>query len=278
MRVLIILLLIQLGLGTANAQTLFQMGQQDPDALPDAQVSRGSKDIASAWLIDPTTRYTHFVRGQNYEAGGLRVQLSNGQVLTLRLEKQFVFEDRTARLADLDGDGRDEIIVVLTSAQKGAALAAYGVEEGELVLKARTPFIGLSFRWLNPAGIADFNGDGQLDVALVQKPHLSKVLEFWTLENGEFIRIVRVDNVSNHRNGSPFTKLSAVADFDKNGLSDLATLSANYSNLRIFGFTNGRLKEISSTSLPAEGIGNFELKENTLIIPLANGEKFELNF
>lgn len=278
MRVLIILLLIQLVVGTANAQTLSQMGLQDPNAIPDVQVSRGSNDIANAWLIDPTTRYAHFVRGQNYEAGGLRVQLSNGQVLTHTLEKQFVFEDRTARLADLDGDGRDEVIVVLTSVQKGAALAAYGVEEGELVLKVRTPFIGLSFRWLNPAGIADFNGDGQLDVALVQKPHLSKVLEFWTMENGEFVRIARADNVSNHHNGSPFTKLSAVADFDKDGLSDLATLNANYSTLRIFGFTNGQLKEISSTSLPAEGIGDFLIEQNTLIIPLANGEKFELNF
>ena len=38
-----------------------------------------------------------------------------------------VFEDRLPRLADLDGDGRDEIIVVESDAIRGAALVVLGL-------------------------------------------------------------------------------------------------------------------------------------------------------
>lgn len=264
------------------SKTLADTGAHDPDAIPHVVVTKGNNDIAQAWLIAPTQRYPHYVRGQQYEAGGLRVQLSGGNIITLMLDDQHVFEDRTARLADLDGDGRDEIIVVLTSLQHGAALAAYSIVNGEITLKAQTPFIGRPFRWLNPAGIADYTGDSQLDIALVQKPHLSKRLEFWTLKNGGFSLIAAFDNVSNHHNGSAFTQLSATADFNQDGVSDLAILSGNYRRLFLFKFSNNRLVEFGNFTLSAPGVGNFIINQlpsaNQLLIPLGNGEKFELIF
>ncbi len=278
MRLFFITIFLLMLTGFVSGKTLLGGGEHDLEAIPDVVVSHGENDIAQAWLIAPTARYAHFVRGQQYEAGGVRVQLSEGNILTLMLDENHVFEDRHARLGDLDGDGRDEIILVLTSVQRGSALVAYAVEDGQLVLKAQTPFIGQAFRWLNPAGIADYNGDGTLDIALVQKPHLSKTLEFWTLENGKFVRFARIDDISNHHNGSPFTELSAVADFNNDGVNDLAILSGNYSRLCLFGFPNGQFQELSNIQLPAEGVGDFLIQENTLIIPLANGETFELDF
>ncbi len=261
------------------SKTLLPDGKHDPDAIADVVVTSGDKDIAAAWLIAPTQRYPHFVLGQDYEPSGLRVVSRTGQVATLVLAERFVFEDRTARLADLDGDGRDEIIVVLTARERGAALAAYTLEEGRLVLKTRTPFIGLPFRWLNPAGIADYDGDGQLDVALVQKPHLSKQLEIWTLENGVFSRIASVPDISNHHIGAPETGLSASADFDGDGIDDIALVSGNYSVLRILSFANRKLREITRQPLPAQATGDFLLAPANnswrLKIPLASGKVFE---
>jgi hypothetical protein len=46
-------------------------------------------------------------------------------VLLLRLPEDRVFEDVTARLADLDGDGRPEVVVVETDVARGAMLAVY---------------------------------------------------------------------------------------------------------------------------------------------------------
>lgn len=250
----------------------------DPQAIPNVVASIGNRDIAEAWLISPTQRYPHYVRGEQFEAAGLRVRLTNGEYVALNLDQNYVFEDRTPRLADLDGDGLDEIILVLTSLQKGAALAAYAISEGNLRLKARTAFIGQPYRWLNPAGIADYNGDGQLDVALVQKPHLSKRLEFWTLGDGSFTLLAKTDNLSNHHNGSPDTDLSASADFDGDGVVDLAILSGDYATLKLLKVSADRVQEIAQFLLPAQGNGNFILHAHQLLVPLANGQQFELNF
>ncbi len=281
MRMILVVVLSLLTAGPALAKTQLPNGAHDPEAISDVVVSKGNNDIAEAWMIAPTTRYPHFVRGQKYEPSGLRVVTSDGKVITLMLDESFVFEDRIARLADLDGDGRDEIIVVLTSSERGSALAAYALEGEKLVLKARTPFIGLSFRWLNPAGIADYDGDGQLDVALVQKPHLSKQFEIWTLEAGNFRRFASVPDISNHHNGAPETELSASADFDGDGIDDIAVLSGNYSTLRILSFANRQMREITRYPLPAQATGDFLLTRLAdgwqLKIPLSGGEIFEVN-
>jgi len=263
----------------ASAQEL--SAKTDPEAIADLRVATGQKNIASAWLIAPATRYPHFIIGGKYEPSGVRVKLASGKILTLMLGKDQVFEDRTARLADLNGDGRDEIIVVLTSVTKGASLAAYSVAGNQLVLMAKTPFIGQRFRWLNPAGIADYDGDGKLDVALVQMPHLVKRLEIWTLEGGEFVRTQSINDVSNHRINSTNTAMSASRDFNGDGIADLAILSGDYTKVRVFSFAGGQAKEIGRFPLPAAANGDFTLVRFTrgwqLRVPLVNGANYAIN-
>jgi hypothetical protein len=73
-------------------------------------VARSSGDIVEAVLIGETARYRHFVLGTQYEAAGLRVKTREGKTLELILPDDAVFEDREPRIADLDGDGRSEIV------------------------------------------------------------------------------------------------------------------------------------------------------------------------
>ena len=70
--------------------------------LPDGIVSNGGKDIAQAWLTRPTQRYAHGILGDAIEAGGLAVKTRDGAVLELVLPDELVFEDRQARLRDLE--------------------------------------------------------------------------------------------------------------------------------------------------------------------------------
>ena len=81
------------------------------DALPDGEYAIGIHDIAGAWLIEPTGRYDHGVLGDAIEAGGLRARLRDGRELDYRLPPDSVFEALRPWVIDLDGDGRDEIIV-----------------------------------------------------------------------------------------------------------------------------------------------------------------------
>ncbi|MSQ70451.1 MAG: hypothetical protein EXR27_04035 [Betaproteobacteria bacterium] len=114
-----VLLAAALVLGPVSAQVL-------PDLLPDSRPGAGRNDIALAWLAAPTTRYAHGVLGDAIEAAALRVRLREGAELRYDLPSDSVFEDLQPRVLDLDGDGRDEIMVVRSRLDAGATAGATG--------------------------------------------------------------------------------------------------------------------------------------------------------
>lgn len=145
----------------------------------------------------PTDRYPHGVLGDNLEWSRLTVTASDpasSYEIQLRSE---VFEDVAPRLADLDGDDVPEVVVVQSHPRKGAQLAIYG-PEGK---RTATPYIGTRYRWLAPVGIADFNGDGAIDLAYVDRPHLFKGLQIWSYRDGKLHEVATVPDLTNHSIG-----------------------------------------------------------------------------
>ena len=241
-----------LGLFLAFATSAYA---QSLEPLEHSHVAVGGKQIARAWLTSPTDRYKHFVLGDEYEAASLIVEMQNGERHQLDLPENLVFEDRHVRLADLDKDGKDEIVVVMSDQKQGAALAVFEAIN-DITLIAQTPFIGTPNRWLNPAGIADFDGDGRLEIALVQMPHLVKRLEFWRMIDGQLARVAFAEGFSNHRLGSRFQKLSAVHDVDHDGVADLIIPDADRTNLLAISlYPENRL--IRTWEIPTKVDGDF---------------------
>ncbi len=175
---------------------------EKPDQLPLSRVVRGNREIAVAWLAGPTDRYRHGVLGDDLEATRLVVETRSGKRLQVDLPLRRVFEDLEPRLADVDGDDRDEIIVVESDTKSGASLALYGIVDGQLKRIVATSFLGQPYRWLNPLGVGDFDGDGKLDIALVATPHIGGKLRIYRFENSNLSLFAEYPGISTHQMGS----------------------------------------------------------------------------
>ncbi|MCP4381546.1 MAG: VCBS repeat-containing protein [Hyphomicrobiales bacterium] len=215
------------------------------DGIPHGFMAVGANDIEQAWYARPTDRYGHGVLGDRIEAGAL-VVVDDGERFSHRLGGQHVFEDLTPRIADLDGDGADEVVVIRSGLRSGAALAVYGIANGSLSEVAATRPIGRSNRWLNVAGIADYTGDGRPDIATVVTPHIGGRLEFWTLDGGRLRRADAARGFSNHAIGSTELGLSATADIDGDGVVDLALPDAGRTALRLVSARGGRIVDLAN--------------------------------
>jgi hypothetical protein len=156
-------------------------------------------EIVSASYAEPTQRYQHGVFGETEEWGALAFGLSDGQTMILRLPETRVFEDIFPRLADVDGDGAPEMIVVETDLSLGARLAIYD----EMGFVAATPFIGQTHRWLAPIGVADLDGDGLVELAYIDRPHLARLLRVWRFQDGTLVEVAQAEGLTNHRLGDP---------------------------------------------------------------------------
>lgn len=223
-----------------------------PNGLPDGHVAvaKIDGDIASAWYTKPTRIYGHGILGDAIEAGALTVQTSDGTNLTFSLPSNQVFEDRTPRLHDLDGFGRISIVTILTDVAQGASIAVFGLVEGKLELRAQTPYIGRSNRWRNIAGIEDFDGKGSSQIAEVVTPHIGGTLKFWTWSKGSLKLAGEATGFSNHFIGSREQGLSAIEDFDGDGVVDIAVPSANRMTLRLMKLDEGEVVELAKIPMP----------------------------
>jgi FG-GAP-like repeat len=224
-------------------------------ALPDSRVAVGTHDVARAWLAQPVSRYDHGILGDKIEAGTLVIETRDGRRQEVKLDDDAVFEDLEPRLADLDGNGHDDITVVKSYLKRGSALAVIAERNGKYRIVAETPPLGAPHRWLNPAGIADFTGDGRFDIALVRQPHVVGALELWSWGGSSLHKVAELDDTTNHVAGTRAIDMSAVADFDGDGVADLALPSLDRKSLRIVSFAP-HAREIARVPLPAKAATN----------------------
>lgn len=159
-----------------------------------------AQTITGAAYAAPTDRYGHGALGGGGEWAALILSLSDGTSRRFALPPTAVFEDTAPRLADLDGDGAAEVIVVESDVGQGARLSVWG-PGGRL---ASTAPIGRRNRWLAPVGAADLDGDGRVEIAYVETPHLGRTLKVVRLQAGRLVPVAERAGLTNHRFGDPF--------------------------------------------------------------------------
>ncbi len=175
---------------------------------PDPQLgwTKDAETEQLAWYEQPTSVYAHGVLGDAIE--GRRLTLTSPRsnldcgVFTVDAGNDHVFEDTAPRLVDVDSDGILEVIAVRSSFSNGAQLVVYREgSEHTLEIMAATPYIGQRFRWLAVVGAADLDGDGEIEIAYVDRPHLAKTLRIVSVDGSTLVQEAAVGGVTNHRIG-----------------------------------------------------------------------------
>lgn len=218
-------------------------------AIPHSRVAAGMNDIAQAWLAGATRRYRHGVLGDEIEASELRVRTPKGRQFRFKLRADSVFEDLVPRLVDVDGDGRDEILLVRSHRAAGAAAMLLGLRGSRLVRLAESPAIGRAKRWLNPIGAADFDGDGKMEIAVVETPHIAGQLVLYEIEGRRLREAARYPGYSTHVIGSTALEMFALLDVNGDGAMDIVLPDQTRRTLQAVSLAKGRLSVISTLKL-----------------------------
>ncbi len=221
-------------------------GDVDPgaaNAIPHSRPGYGRGRIARAWLVDATGRYAHGVLGDRLEASGLRVELRDGTRAALTLDDGSVFEDLLPRVADVDGDGWEDVVLVRSYRDAGAALAVVAPIGGTLSIIAETPAIGVPYRWLNPVGVGDVDGDGRPEISYVETPHIGGVLRVGELDRDGWREEGARRGYSNHAMGSTVLEMGTVADLDGDAIAEIVLPTQDRRSLAVLSFADGRFAE-----------------------------------
>jgi hypothetical protein len=153
------------------------------------------------------------------------------------------------RLADLDGDGLPEAVVVKAYLDRGAAIAVYRIGRHGIEPLAESAAIGQRNRWLNPVGVADFTGSGQAMLAAVVTPHLAGSLRLYRLSGTALVEVARIDGFTNHRLGQRDLDLARLGDIDADGTTDIVIPSLSRQGLAAIGFRGGRAVVLGTTEV-----------------------------
>jgi len=150
------------------------------DGLPDGRLAALG---AGRYAVfgQPTDRYRHGALGDTVEATTLFVVDATEPAVHARasLDSPAVFEGLQPLVADIDGDGEREIVTTVADERDGARIAVF-TANGERL--ATGPIHGPG--WCHQLAVAPFGPGGQHELAVVRKPHVEHVVEFYRVESG----------------------------------------------------------------------------------------------
>ncbi len=227
-----------------------------PDSLiPQGRVASGMG--LHAWFANGTGRYQHAVLGDSTEAETLVVDRA-GARFSVTLPEHAVFEDLEPRIVDIDRDGQPEILAIKAYLAAGATVALYGLRQDALIPLAEAAPIGRPNRWLNPIGVADFDGDGTNEIAVIRTPHIGGVVIHYRWESTRLIEERRIQGYSNHRIGATALGLSAIVDWDRDGVPDHLIPRQDRSVLAVLSARGGAFRELAHFNHEAEIVSDIK--------------------
>ena len=200
------------------------------NALPDARLLRDQMGQIIL-LSGATDSYRHGVLGDRLEASSMTVvdlRAKSPSVLDIPIPGDDVAEGIAPILADLNGDGRDEMVLTLSNARVGARLAVLD-STGQII--AEGPAIGRGGRWRHQLVVAPLGPKSEIELVDVLTPHLGGVVEFFRMEGADLRLAARLPGFSTHLLGSRNLDMALAGDLDGDGRLELLVPTQDKSRL-----------------------------------------------
>jgi hypothetical protein len=226
-----------------------------PDRLPASAVAgtrliKSKSPFLEVWLADAAER-----AGTGVLPGPLASAIvgrdRRGREHRYELPVDQVLEVEALRLADLDGDGGDEIVATATRAGAGAVLMAITYRESGFAVawESQTAPPGV---WRDCIAIADLDGDQLPDIASVTAGDEDGRLEIWTRQGDGYGLAFSLKGFASLIPGTRTTGVAVATDMDGDGIADLVVPSRDRRSLRVVSLAGGEVAEPYRIALPGE--------------------------
>ena len=200
-------------------------GVEDTFELPVRALTDGrlvlNRDGRFLMLTNPSSRYPHGILGDRTEATGFTVVETDpipNLVHEYRLSGDDVFETLVPMWADIDSDGKEEIVLTKSNARSGSRLQIYA-DDGKLI--GESDPIGLGFRWRHVIAAGPMGPDGEIEIAVVRTPHIGGILEFYRLYGRKLEIEYLLAGYSTHQIGSRNLDSGPAGDFNRDGRMEI---------------------------------------------------------
>jgi len=200
------------------------------DALPDARLLVDEQERVLL-LTKPSSRYPHGIAGDRLEATEitlLETHPSLKAVTRISIPGQRVVEGISPIWADLNGDGRREIIVTISDSEQGAQVVVYS-ESGDQL--AAGPAVGRGNRWRHQIAVAPLGVNGELELAEVLTPHIGGIAGFYRLDGESLNLVAQQAGVTSHTIGSRNLDMGIAGDLDGDGQPELVVFDQSFTDL-----------------------------------------------
>jgi hypothetical protein len=248
-----------------------------PDLHSGSNIS-GSKDGYRVELIGNSDRYYHPILGSADNATGFRVMKGNDLVSTYSLKANQVFETKRALITDIVPENQGyEIVLTVSDDNFGARMEVYSLEGKQLGV---SEFVGRSHRWMHLLAVAPFTDlplmeQGQVQLALIQTPHIGGILKLYQWNETKLERINQQSGFSTHAIGSDNLNMAIAANFDDQNDIELLLPSQDFTSLKLVKYIDGNSKIIKTFKLPGRLDTNLYLTnngENAIWLAISNGK------
>ncbi len=220
----------------------------DLKVLPDTRVVQISPEKVLV-LAEPTDRIRHSALGDNLEATAVVVvTVGVNEVETIYQSGDDVIESIAPLLADVDGDGIDD--VVLTVSNDSQIWVAVASTTGSGVVAISDPADRL-LGWRQLVAVGPLGPNGQTEFAEVLHPDAQGSLRFLGLSGGKLGVLATRTGYRSHEFGTRNLEQAVAADVDRDG--NVEVVLPTLDRQRIAGVRHGPDGAVDMWSRPLGG-------------------------